>query len=188
MLVLVLSLSAPVAMVLMHLTLQRTILSAGDPRARLKLVIQIVIGVTVFWGMVSAFMFRTLPAGLHFLNTAYVVFVSFGLGMCYFNVFALSETALRIRLLMNSYIAEKNNDDNWFPSVAEGYDATALIRSRIDRLLGMGAAREVSGKIVIVSFPLILTARFLHAISSAWKKLIFGTTPDSRTANVWRAL
>ena len=92
MIVLLLAVSAPVVIMLLHLLLQRTVYSAGEPGARLKLVIRIVVGVTVIWGILTAVVLWKLPAPLLLLNMAYVMVVVFGLGMCYFNVFALSES------------------------------------------------------------------------------------------------
>ena len=186
--VLVLAISAPVAMMLLHVLLQRTVYLAGESRARLKLVIRIVTGVTAACGVLSAAMFSSLPLPLLLLNTAYVTIVSFGLGMCYFNVFVLSETALRIRLLLESYVAEKRGDKGWDHGTLKAYDAAALIGARIDRLLAMEAAREQGGKILVVSVPLVLTAKLFHFIRSIWKGVLFGPVPDDRTSDVWKNL
>ena len=145
MIVLLLGISAPVAMFVSHVLLQRTVYAGGEPKARLKLAIRIVLGVTVIWGILAAAVLSGLLLPLLLLNTAYVMFVSFGLGMCYFNVFALSETALRIRVLLETYLAEKRGETSSRPGVVEGYDAAALIGVRVDRLLSMGAAREQGG-------------------------------------------
>ena len=173
---------------LLHLLLQRTVFSGGEPKARLNLVIRIVVGVTVVWGLLSAVVLSRLPLPLLLLNTAYVVVVSFGLGMCYFNVFALSETALRIRLLLESYVAEKQGRSTVSPGTLRDYDASALIDVRIDRLLAMGAAREHEGKILAVSLPLIWTSKFFYVIRSNMRWLLFGSIVDDRTSEVWKDL
>ena len=188
MIILLLATSAPVAMLLSHLLLQRTIYCTGDAKARLKLVIRIVVAVTAVWGVLSAAVLSRLPLPLLLLNTAYVMIVSFGLGMCYFNVFALSETALRIRLLLESYLAEKRGDASWEPGIPKDYDAATLIKVRIDRLLAMGAVREENGKILAVSTPLVLTSKLFHFIRSIWKEVLFGSVPDDRTSEVWKDL
>jgi hypothetical protein len=189
MIVILLAASAPVAVLLLHVLLQRTVCTGGEPRARLKLVIQIVLGVTVTWGILAAVVLRGLPVPLLLLNIIYVMIVTFGLGMCYFNVFALSETALRIRFLMEAYAAEKRGGAGaWNSRSLEDYDAATLIGMRIDRLLTMGAARERDGKILVVSVPLILTARLFHFAGSAWKHVLFGAASDDRASEVWKNL
>jgi len=108
--------------------------------------------------------------------------------MCYFNVFALSETALRIRLLLESYLAEKQGDLARTPAATEGYDAAALIGVRIDRLLAMRVAREQRGRILMVSAPLVLTSKLVHFTRSVWKRVLFGPAADDRTFEVWEDL
>ena len=188
MIVLLLGPSALVVIVVLHVLLQRTVYSAGEPRARLKLVIRIVLGVTALWGILAVVLLSKLPLPLLVLNTAYVIVVSFGLGMCYFNVFALSETALRIRFLLESYVAEKRGDTASTPGADEGYDAESLIGVRIDRLLAMGAAREQDGRIRMASAPLVLTSKLFHFARSVWRGVLFGPAADDRTSEVWKDL
>ncbi len=87
MIVLLLGISAPIAMMLLHLVVQRTVCSAAEPRARLRLVIRIVMSVTMIWGVLATAVLSWLPLPLLLLNAGYVIVVSFGLGLCYFNVF-----------------------------------------------------------------------------------------------------
>ena len=159
-----------------------------NPELRLKLVIRIVVGVTAVWGILAAVFLWSLPVPLRLLNIAYVIVVAFGLGMCYFNVFALSESALRIRILLESYAAEKRGDPTWNSGSLKDYDAAALIGVRIDRLLALGAARERDGKIRAVSGPLILTAKLFHLIRSIWRRVLYGAALDDRTSDVWKDL
>ena len=180
--VLVLAISAPMTMILWHVLLQRTIFSAGEPRARLKLVIRIILGVMAIWGVLTIAVLSWLPLPLLFLNTAYVMVVSFGLGMCYFNVFALSETALRIRLLTEFYLTEKWDDTGRSRGTIREYDAATMIRVRINRLLAMGAAREQNGKILMVSAPLVMTSKLFHLARLAWRAVLFGLTPEDITS------
>ncbi len=188
MIVLGLAISAPIVMMLLHLLLQRTVYSGGEPKARLKLVIRIVAGVTLAWGILSALVLSRLPWPLLWLNTAYVLVVSFGLGMCYFNVFALSETALRIRLLLESYVAEKQGRSDRPSETLKNYNAESLIRVRIDRLLAMGAAREQNGKIVAVSLPLIWTSKLIHFVGLSFRRVLFGHAGEDRTPDAWKDL
>jgi hypothetical protein len=178
MIVLMMAISAPVAMMLLHVALQRLVYSDGEPKARLKLVIRIVMGVTIAWGLLGIGVFRSLPLSLLFLNTLYVMVVSFGLGMCYFNVFALGETALRIRFLMESYIADRRGETRRDFGASSQYDPETMVGVRIERLLALGAACEQAGKIVMTNVPLVLTAKLFYNARSLWRGVLFG--PEAR--------
>jgi hypothetical protein len=182
---LALSASAPVAMALVHLLVHRTAGARCHPGSRLKLLARIELGVTLVWVILAGIAFSHLPLGLRLLNMSYVLVVSLGLGYCYFIVFALSETALRIRLLLKSYVAERQPGDGPAATPAEEYDPAAMIGERIDRLLAMGAAREEAGKIFGSKGLVYYFALSIHCLSQVWRAAIFGAGSDGRSFVIW---
>ena len=92
-----------------------------------------------------------------------------------------SETALRIRFLLESYLAEKRDQAGPAPGFEKEYDPATMIGVRIDRLLAMGAARGQDGKILMVNVPLILTAKLFHFARSVWRGVLFGSADDDRS-------
>jgi len=173
-------------MVLLHVLIHRTAGARCQAGARLKLLARIELGVAFTWCIVAAVAFRRLPPGLLLLNTAYVAVVSLGLGYCYFILFALSETALRIRLLLGSYIAERQGSPEPGVTPPDGYNPAAMIDQRIDRLLAMGAAREEGTRIFRVKCLVYYYALSLHLLSHAWRTALFGASSDGRSFVIWK--
>jgi hypothetical protein len=182
---LALSASAPVAMVLLHVLVYRLRLVRDDPGARLKLLARIELAVAAAWGLMALVLFAGLPPARALLNAAYVVAVGLGMGYTYFIFFALSETALRTRLLIERYVAERHGAAG---PAAGDYHAGTMLAERIERLLAMGAAREEGGKLFGVRGLVSTFSWAVHTLTRAWRGVLFGRRPDSRTFVIWEDL
>jgi hypothetical protein len=183
---LALSASAPIAMVLLHVLVYRAGLVRDNPGARLKLLARIALAVSAVWGLMAVVLFAQLPLALALLNTAYVVVVSLSTGYTYFIIFSLSETALRTRLLVERYVAERRGTAGPGPDPTEDYHAGTMLSERIDRLLAMGAAREERGKLLGVRGLIFYFSWAMHTLTRIWRGILFGRRPDSRTFVIWK--
>jgi hypothetical protein len=183
MIVLALALTAAPAMALSHVLLYRTVFAGQEPKSRIKVLAYLVAGVIVAWGLLAVAIFWPLPWPLFALNTGYVVLVNAFLGASYFHFFLLSETALRIRILIEAYAAERSGVPAPLETTAAECDPRTMIGIRINRLLAMGAAREEGGRILACRSPLLLAARLSYACRSLWKVVLFGRSRDTGGAD-----
>ncbi|OGG99666.1 MAG: hypothetical protein A2600_12455 [Candidatus Lambdaproteobacteria bacterium RIFOXYD1_FULL_56_27] len=91
---------------------------------------------------------------------AYLVVVYNGLGYGYFHFFNLSETARRIRLLIEVY--------QGVGAGTEKYQPESMVKNRIDRLVAMGQLEEGQGKYRVKGRLLLNAALVLEL----YKKLL----------------
>lgn len=92
----------------------------------------------------------------------YSLIVYNALGYSYFHLFNMSDTARRIRILIDVYTRGGIREDE----AAALYDTSRMIDLRIERLLAAGQIRETGGRYVLSGSILYTAARVLHLWSA----------------------
>jgi hypothetical protein len=181
-----LTLSAPAAIIFLHVFLHRTLLRNHKPTDRLKILLNLIATVSIAWGVLAILIFSSVPLDKAMLNAGYVVLVSLAFGFCYYIIFTMSETARRIRILVDVYVAEQTEYEAmaYNKKASKDYNAKTMIDTRIDRLLGVGAIRERDGKIVVAFGATLLVSKLIRF----WRRVVFGNTSDGRTSQGWDRL
>ena len=85
---------------------------------------------------------------------AYLAVVYNGLGYGYFHFFNLSETARRIRLLIEVYLGVESGKEQYQPEL--------MVKNRINRLVALGQLEEVQGRYRIKGRLLLKAALLLE--------------------------
>jgi hypothetical protein len=180
------SLSGPAVMVFTHVMLHRTILRNLDPNKRIGILVKILIRINLLWGILALVAFWSAPVPERLGAVAYAIVVSGGIAFCYFNFFMMSETARRIRILVDVYVAERTEYEamGYNHKAREEYNAAAMIDVRIARLLAAHAIQEKDGKLFATSSPMLFASRLVHF----WSQLLFGNSSDARTSKDWDRL
>jgi hypothetical protein len=177
---------SPLAVFFTHVALHRTLFKSLPANQRIRVCLNIILGVTALWEILALVAFASAPIPIYVANVAYVLCISAGLGFCYFIFFTMSETARRIRILVDVYVAEQTEYEAvaYNNKAREEYNAQAMIDVRIERLTTFRAIHEKEGKLVPTFSLLLLASKLIHL----WRNILFGKSVDGRTSRDWNHL
>lgn len=149
-----LGLAAPFTALMVHALLYRLVPPLKNfPRQKLAVLV-ILITALVTAG-------EAIFIDLIFEEILHAVILSLMLGYSYFHFFNMSETARRIRILVE-YVAN-------IPSTGGGYDAAKIYGNRIQRLREHGMIKEENGKLFVKHGPMLWASYLILG----WRKLFF---------------
>jgi len=155
---------APLAMLLVHALLARLARRASRQVVATTAGLGGAAATALAWNGLAA------PADATVWAQLYVAVVSVLIAYAYFHFFNMSETARRVRILME--VAEAGTLDA--DAIAARHPPAPLVEVRIERLLAAGQAVEREGRIALASSLLVLAARVVFA----WRRVLgFGDGP-----------
>lgn len=145
---------APFTALAVHILVYRLI-PASKKLPRQKLAVLVIGGTIAFSIGLSLYL------GLTWDQTLNAGLLSIMFGMSYFHFFNMSETARRIRILVE-YVAG-------IPSSASGYDKDKIFGNRITRMHETGLIAEENGTLKAKNGPVLWAAYIILA----WRKMFF---------------
>ncbi len=131
-----LALSAPITCLGLQIVLNWTLFSRRQPRSRIQVAARIAALVTLLNCALTSAALAGSDAGAMAAHLLFAAIASGCLAYCYFIFFTMGETARRIRILLAYYEGQ----------ILTGYGPGAMVETRIQRLLDMGAIREQNGR------------------------------------------
>jgi hypothetical protein len=165
--------AAPAGLALVHVAVARARRNApGSPQARLaKLAALLALPAAAGAAAVAAVEGRPAPEAARM--TVFALLVYAGLAYAYFHVFNMSETARRIRILLE--IGRRGALP--VEDLAKAYTPSDMIDARLDRLVRMNQlARGEDGRYRVKGRLLLWAGGILRT----WRRMLFGRWPKAR--------
>lgn len=163
--ILITAIISPLILFISHIILIRT-LNFFRIKFNLQLILFLLI---LFWNipLLSVTFYLTKGSGPEAIisSVVYIILIYNGAGYFYFDIFNMSDTARRIKLLISMAISKRMKIED----AKEDYSVDKMISNRIERLIGMRQIREIEdGKFIISNKFLLLAANLVDL----WKRFL----------------
>jgi len=160
-----LAIGSPVLLVLTHIALVRAVKALGKKVNQQAFLFLIIIGLNPLiaasgYGITQGLSFEDVISTIFYLLLVYN-----SLGYVYFHLFNMSDTARRIKLLILIAQGKLQNIEE----IEADYSPRAMLKTRIERLLGMKQIEAVEDGRLVIKGSLLLNA---SQIINFWKALL----------------